>query len=67
MIIDMGRKIIHPAGDINELPVGKALAHFFDTSDEYNQDEVHFFNGFAIQCNHQVQYAMSRQDAVVLH
>ena len=58
MVINMRREIIHPAGDINELPVGKALTHFLNGTMNISQMRLNFFNGFAIQGDHQVQYAM---------
>ena len=58
MIINMGRKIIHPAGDINELAVSKALTHFLNRAMDISKMRFYFFNGFSIQCNHQVQYTM---------
>ena len=58
MIVDMSREIIHPAGHINKLPVGQALTHFFNGAVNITQVWFYFFDGFAIQRDHQVQYAM---------
>ena len=58
MIIDVRREIIHAAGNINELPVAQTLTHFFNGAMNISKMRFNFFDGFAIQCNHQMQYAM---------
>ncbi len=58
MIVNMGREIIHPAGYIDELPVGKALAHFFNGAVDIAEVRLHFFDRFAVQGNDQVQHAV---------
>ena len=58
MIIYMGREIIHAACNINELPVGKALTHFFDGAMYITKMWLNLFNGLSIQRDHQVQYTM---------
>lgn len=58
MIINMRREIIHPAGHINELAVGKAFAHFFDRPVNETEMRFHFFDRLTIQCDHQVQYTV---------
>ena len=58
VIVNMGRQIIHPAGHVDELTVAEALAHLFNGAVDIAQVRLHFLYRFAVEGDHQVQYAM---------
>jgi len=58
MVVDMCREIIHPAGNINELPVTQALTHFLYGSVNITEMWLHIPDRFAIEGNDKVQNSM---------
>lgn len=58
MIINMAAEIIHSAGYINKLPVTEAFTHFFYRAMNVAKMGFHFFDGFPIERNYKMQYAM---------
>jgi len=58
VVIDMGRKIIHPACAINELPERKTFTHLFNRAMYVSQMWFNLLYGFSIQRNNKVQHSM---------